>query len=103
MADWTKYLHGEIKSGLSSRTNLYLFSQEIYSALTASYNDTDGLLKFNLAIAINALNRAYGEDLVSQAIGRDIDEEQKRRRVLALTGWVCRRVQNEVGQSQQQQ
>jgi len=40
-----------------------LYAQDIMAALVGSYSETDDLLKFNLPIALDALNRTYGMDL----------------------------------------
>ena len=53
---------------MSARSSLYLHAQEIYNAILASYTDTEGLLKFNLALSIDKLAQKYGEDLVSQVL-----------------------------------
>ena len=63
--------------------------------MQASYDsETEGQLKFNLAIAIEALNKTCGEDVVNRVLAQENEEsdEIRRRKVLAVSGWNCRKV-----------
>ena len=93
MVDWAKYLNEEPGSGLSSRSSLYLHAEEIFNALTDSYQGTEGQLKFNLTFARQKLEQLYGAELIRQ-ICLDDDEEMARRKVLAMTGWACKQVEH---------
>lgn len=92
--NWATYLLEQSSSGLSSRSQLYLHAEDIYSALTQSYSGAEGNLKYNLTVALEKLQNLYGIDVVTEVLGRgrqDEDgEEQTRKKVLALTGWACK-------------
>ena len=68
MADWAKYLQEEPCSGLSSRSYLYLHSNEIFQTLQKSYDGTDNQLKFNFAITKDKLEQVYGASLIDQVL-----------------------------------
>ncbi len=63
VSDWSTFLSQDyaLSGGLSSRSSLYLYTNDIYQALQSSYDEeTRNFVKFNLALAIDKLSKIYG-------------------------------------------
>lgn len=64
--------------------------------MQASYGETDDALKFNLALSVDILAQIHGATMVNQVLDQgDSTDETKRRRLLALTGWNCKKMAKE--------